>query len=714
MNQPRTFGPYLLLRRLAVGGMAEIYVASTHGLGGFEKLAAIKLVHPHLAEDPQFVRMLIEEAKISVLLTHANIAQVFDLGCIDATYYIAMEFVDGLDVQGLQTAAQHLAQPLPIAVCAYTVAEMLNGLDYAHRKRDASGRPLNIVHRDISPQNVVLSMAGDVKLVDFGIAKSSRQNGEGTEAGVIKGKYYYMSPEQAWGDPTDRRSDVFATGILLHEMLTGHMLYTGKSVPELIGKVRSAQVIAPTALRGDIPEALSEIVMRALQREPGGRYQSAIDMGEALRDFLYATYPAFNASKLGEFVTQVVEAERVRALAASKADDTRKLRALTREDFVRNENSVLFNLRDAGVLQTRQNAPPKAKKPGPPPVPPRNSLPPLPGRPGRPPVRPAVPGRIGASLPPPPPSFPRAILSPAGADARRGRISTWPHDSGSQVDTSELLANMAPGASSSQFGPNDDMEPTGRYMPAHVAGMASRARGQLAQPSTPSILPSLEPPPSHGEVPADVAATGANKPALMPPRGEDSSLGPIPPSPLVPDFDARRRAVPWLAIVIGVICAVLGILGFQLWPREVPPPHLEIVSAPSGARVSVDGRAQPGSTPLRLVGLEKGRRYALEVALIGYYPWTSTHLATGSSVQQIAVLRPITKTLRVSSVPPGASIYLADTLVGRTPLAIPSLAVSQPARLRIELPGYAVERRELTLTPDDEEAQLSIKLTPRR
>jgi serine/threonine protein kinase len=177
MNQPRSFGPYTLLRRLAVGGMAEIYVASTRGLGGFEKLAAIKLVHPHLAADPQFVRMLVEEAKILVLLTHANIAQVFDLGCIEGTYYIAMEFVDGLDSHGLQTAAQREGRHMPIPVCAYVLAEMLNGLDYAHRKRDGSGRPLNIVHRDISPQNVVISQAGEVKLVDFGIAKSNHSEG---------------------------------------------------------------------------------------------------------------------------------------------------------------------------------------------------------------------------------------------------------------------------------------------------------------------------------------------------------------------------------------------------------------------------------------------------------------------------------------------------------------------------------------------------------
>src|SRR5690349_18556821 len=150
MNQPRIFGPYSLIRRLAVGGMAEIYVAKTRGLGGFEKLAALKLVHPHLSADTQFVRMLVDEAKILVLLTHANIAQVFDLGSIDGTYYIAMEYVDGVDMQGLERAAKRLGRALPVPICCFVVSEMLNGLDYAHRKRDLRGRHLGIVHRDIS------------------------------------------------------------------------------------------------------------------------------------------------------------------------------------------------------------------------------------------------------------------------------------------------------------------------------------------------------------------------------------------------------------------------------------------------------------------------------------------------------------------------------------------------------------------------------------
>jgi eukaryotic-like serine/threonine-protein kinase len=707
MNQPRSFGPYSLIRRLAVGGMAEIYVASTRGLGGFEKLAALKLVHPHLAADPQFVRMLVEEAKILVLLTHANIAQVFDLGCIEGTYYIAMEFVDGLDTHGLQTAAQREGKPLPIAVCAYMLAEMLNGLDYAHRKRDASGRPLNIVHRDISPQNVVVSQAGEVKLVDFGIAKSSRQS-EGTEAGIIKGKYFYMSPEQAWGDPTDRRSDVFASGILLFEMLTGHMLYNGKSVPELIGKVRRAEVPQPESLRGDIPSGLSEIVMRALQREPGARYQSAIDMGEALRDFLYGAYPAFNAGKLGEFVTEMVERTRAREALAPGVDDTRKMRALTRDEFVSNEDSVLFNLRDAGVLVTRQNAQGKPRRPATPPRP-------------APSIRPSVPARAAAEhlapLPPdaremiptlpPRPGVHRLPMQRA-SERPRARISTWPLEETTE-DPTELWSQARfprPAAA-----PNvTDTEATRRYSPSSAPPPGGTPAARAREPS---IIPSLEPPPPLRDRPnpfGEAPLTGTGKVALVPPRGEERALDPIPPSPLVPDFRASSSAIPWLPVIIGLLCAVLGIFGYQLLPQPEPAVHLEIVSAPNGAQVRLDGRLQNGHTPLRLSGLRAGKRYALSVELAGYQAWQSSYVAGQVSVQQIAVLRPITRTLAIGSLPDGAEVYLGDTLVGRTPLALPSVQVETKLVLRLEKAGYQSALRELTIKRDELAPHVSVTL----
>ncbi len=675
--------------------MAEIYVASTRGLGGFEKLTALKLVHPHLAADPQFVRMLIEEAKILVLLTHANIAQVFDLGCIDDTYYIAMEFVDGLDVHGLQAASQRLKQPLPIAVCAYVVAEMVNGLDYAHRKRDGAGKPLNIVHRDISPQNVVVSQAGEVKLVDFGIAKTALQS-ERTAAGVIKGKYFYMSPEQAWGDPADRRSDVFSTGILLHEMLTGHMLYTGKSVPELIANVRKAEIPSPSLLRRDVPESLSSIVMRALEREPRARFQSAIDMGEALRDFLYGAFPAYNAGKLGEFVCRMVEADRAKALAVVNPDETRKLRALTRDDFVHTNNSVLFSLNENDLLATRQDAPTKDKRPTQAAA--KNGS--SPARVSAPPPRSArstVPSAASGSNK-------RTIEAPA-APPERARVSSWP--------LAEVpLDDRAGRRGEFPLAAHEDGEPTSRYLPVH--GLTVRG----LSPPLPSVLPSLSPP-SLGPPPLPGrrnSQLGEGMHALMPPRGLEPSLGPIPASPAVPAFPTRR-GIRWLPILVGATCTVLGMFGYRVWQeqtRPVPAPHLEVLSAPAGAQLRVDGRLQPGTTPLRLVGLQQGKRYALSVELAGYQPWSASHMAGASSVQQIAILKPLTKTLRIVSSPPGANVYIADSLLGQAPIAVPSLAVGQALHVRVELAGYTTVEREITLAAEETDPVARFVLAPRR
>ena len=364
LDLPKAFGPYTLLRRLAVGGMAEVYVAKTKGIGGFEKLIAIKVIHPRFSEDDHFIQMLVEEAKIAVQLSHVNIAQTFDLGCIEDTYYIAMEFVEGADVYRVGRRAKDKKVRLPIDICIYVCAEICAGLGYAHRKRDSEGQSLGIVHRDISPQNVLVSHAGEVKLVDFGIAKAALRGGQ-TEVGVIKGKYYYMSPEQAWGDPVDQRSDLFSAGIVLHELLTGEMVYTENNVPALLDKVRKAEIPSPRLKRPKISPKLESIMMKAVAKEPSDRYQSAHAFAQDLTEVLYKGNPTFTASRLAQLMgtlfpeqvkrhSQILELppedfEREPSVPPAKPLPKEvSLPAMSRAEFLPpKEASVVFDLGDA-------------------------------------------------------------------------------------------------------------------------------------------------------------------------------------------------------------------------------------------------------------------------------------------------------------------------------------------------------------------------------
>ncbi len=301
----KQFGPYRLVRQIATGGMAEIYLAKTKGIGGFEKFVALKLIHPNFSEDEHFIEMLVDEAKISVQLQHVNIAQIFDLGRVGNTYYITMEFIDGADLFKLLRTVSEADGDFPIDVACYIAKEVCAGLDYAHRRRDPeTGQPMGIVHRDVSPQNVLISQAGEVKIVDFGIAKAALRARQ-TAAGVIKGKYYYMSPEQAWGDPVDHRTDIFSAGILLYEMLAGQMLYLEDNVSRLLDLVRKADIAPPSSKRRGVPKELDDIVMKALRKKAADRYMTAQDFQIALERFIYSTTPNFSTTRIAQFMRQV-------------------------------------------------------------------------------------------------------------------------------------------------------------------------------------------------------------------------------------------------------------------------------------------------------------------------------------------------------------------------------------------------------------------------
>jgi len=304
MNMPTTahFGKYLLIAKVGTGGMAELFMAKQTGLKGFEKVMAIKRILPHLTEDPEFISMFVNEAKLAALLSHQNIVQIFDLGHIENSYFIAMEYVMGKDLRTILHRAKTLNQPMSVGHALLIMSKVCAGLDYAHRKKDLTGRELNLVHRDISPQNILVSYEGEVKLVDFGIAKAASQGSE-TRTGILKGKLSYMAPEQARGQAVDRRTDIFAIGIVLYEILTGHKLFKGDNDFDTLEKVREAKVEPPpSSLNNQVDPELEAITLKALARDAGDRYQSASELQTALEDHMSKKGYDFSTVRLAQYL----------------------------------------------------------------------------------------------------------------------------------------------------------------------------------------------------------------------------------------------------------------------------------------------------------------------------------------------------------------------------------------------------------------------------
>ena len=291
------FGKYLLLDRIAVGGMAEVFLAKSFGIEGFEKIIAIKRILPTMAEDSDFIEMFIDEAKIAGHLNHANIVPIYELGKIGDSHYIAMEYIWGKDLLQIMNRFRKMRKRMPPAMVAYIAGRMCEALEYAHTKKDRRGEALNLIHRDISPQNILVSYEGAVKLIDFGIAKAASRTTK-TQAGVLKGKFGYMSPEQVRGLPIDRRSDIFAVGTCMYEMLTADRLFTGESDFSTLEKVRHAAVKPPSEVVPGVPKQFDDILMKALARDPDDRWSTASELHEALQTFMVTQSPPFTSTKL--------------------------------------------------------------------------------------------------------------------------------------------------------------------------------------------------------------------------------------------------------------------------------------------------------------------------------------------------------------------------------------------------------------------------------
>ncbi|WP_253899843.1 serine/threonine protein kinase [Corallococcus carmarthensis] len=294
-------GKYVVRRKLAEGGMAEIFLCTARGPEGFEKEVVIKRVRAFLASDPDFVQMFIAEARLASRLNHANVVQIFDFDKHEDTYYLAMEYVRGCSLWELRKRSKEAMSPMPPMLVAHIGAEVARGLHYAHRLR-VNGELLNLVHRDVTPHNVLVSYDGAVKLTDFGIAKAGNKL---TNPGVLKGKFAYMSPEQARGESVDVRTDVFALGVVLWELLTGGRLFQGDSEIAVLRAVQESTIVPPARLNPEIPPDLDAAICRALERDLSKRFQTAGELERALAQCVLNHVRSVDDTDVGEFVRKL-------------------------------------------------------------------------------------------------------------------------------------------------------------------------------------------------------------------------------------------------------------------------------------------------------------------------------------------------------------------------------------------------------------------------
>ena len=682
--QAQTFGPFTLVEQLAVGGMAEIYLAKTRGLAGFEKYLALKLIHPDFADDEQFVQMLIDEAKIAVGLSHPNIAQVFDLGREEGRYFISMEYVRGADLFQIMRKLTDAEIEVPVEVAVYLVQELCAGLSYVHDKRDAEGRPLKIIHRDISPQNIMVSQAGEVKLVDFGIAMMASRHRR-TQAGFVKGKYYYMSPEQVRGGPVDQRSDIFSAGIILYEVLVGQMLYLEEDVDRLVEKVRQADIAPPATRRPEIPPALSHIAMRALAKDPDQRFDSAEEFRRELSTFLVSNAPDFTPDRLGDLVGLALSQK-----AATAPDRSRSFRMaanelMSRAEFGPMSESVLHPLPPEAQPEDLDEA---TIVSGPP-----NQMARLVVGDERarweevaaePTVVSKIPGRELDS----PQSGGRPVSNRAAQElvvpSKALERSPSPVELSDPDRTWALAADQASAAVDGRAEFSPSTTDIGR---AHT--IAIDANSALIESTS-----ALE---SDGDTAVGPVGhdwhTARTAVAVEDSLAADTATDLTAPAQ---SLSPRRRLVRIAVIAAGMLC--LAAIFFALGPaKSARQGEIDVWSVPSGAEVWLNGRRLKSHTRTSVKVADRSLKHSLEVRRPGFQPWTSeVRFVVGQAkVRVIAVLEAEHGTIKVDSRPTGADIYINGAHRGKTPAVVGGLPVNQTIRLELRKRGFRPETRTL-------------------
>lgn len=689
MKQPVPFGKYFLLDRVNVGGMAEVFRAKATGVEGFERLVAVKRILPSIAADEDFITMFIDEAKIAVQLTHANIAQIFDLGKVGDSYFIALEYIPGMDVRAIFTRARQRKELLPLSMACYVIMKVCEGLEYAHQKRDATGQFLNLVHRDVSPQNLLVSYEGAVKVIDFGIAKAVGKQGM-TQAGMLKGKFGYMSPEQVEGVPIDRRSDIFGLGICLYELLTGERLFVAETDFATLEKVRAGDIMPPSTYNRQIPEALEQIVLRALARDREHRHQTAMELHDDLQAFLYATGNLFGRKELSTFMHAMfateIEQERMRDQMYADMDfpdldaaDEANLADL--EVVPVGEADLSMSAAGVGAGGAIRAAPVHAET-LPPPAGPGHVQPGhvQPGHmqgqvnePAKATLLGVAPAEVVASgsSPSAAPAVPRPIPTAASIPPSNRQADSNPK-LGVQWDDEELSTQI--------YDRPDEVEDLTAEALADLESVPQGAPGAPVPVATPA----------QAQAPAVVApapaVSGHPGPIVTAPLQQSS----LPPSSMYPGGGGEQRQRRSLVGGVLAVVVILGlIVGALLLFQPPDPAVIHVSTVPADAAVKVDGVLVAGTSPFVLQELEPERPHQIEIGRDGYLPWSGTvTLQPGQTMAlPLVSLKQALGGFAVDSVPSGAAVLVDGRPTGKTtPARLTEVPVG-PHRVELQLPG---------------------------
>jgi len=647
--KPTPFGRYLLLDKVASGGMAEVWRAKLVGESGFQRIVAIKKILPHVSEDQEFITMFTDEAKITVSLQHSNIGQVYEFDKIDGIFYIAMEYISGKDLKTLWSFQRSRKTTIPIDLACLIVKEMAEGLDYAHRKKDNFGNDMGIVHRDVSPQNCLISWDGEVKVIDFGIAKAADKSGR-TRAGTLKGKFAYMSPEQIRGLGLDGRADVFALGVVLYELVTSERGFQAESEFSLLEMVRNVEIKPPTMVNREIPQELERIIFKALAKDRDHRYRYGSDLSEDLQRFLLNRGKPPSRHDLGKFL---------------------------RENFTVDYDKERLRLESYKEVQWERPADPAP--------PPAASAPVVEEAPEAAvtAVQAAmmlddlVPGMgaTGTYTPPQqrPPTQTRAPNPHASQrQSARGNVQDGRGTSYNMSNTvDENTANRTPTRAPAQFSPPLRAAPKppapapAKNIGKTIAIAAGGAIGIVVvavalflvfgvKKGTVTITVLGAP---DAQVLLDGQDVGVANPSLTVP---DVSVGSHDVIVQREQFKAYHRAID---IEAGKVMALTATL-------EQAPGRIALSTEPPGAAIFFDGEDTGQKTPATL-DASAGITHSIVMKMPGFFDETRSEKINATETREIAVrLRPQSIKLEIVSVPSSAEVKISGSKVGTSPLTM--------------------------------------------